>query len=171
MLVGQSISVFDRPLQPLTFVVFMLGASSLTRGRVRNLIVHIFGTLLFKSRRIRDHKLQSHLRLSKHRGLGPSISTGQGQGAPVITPNTGFPLCRLILVAGLWCRYSNSLIRPCQGPRCKHLSSVSVQMYLAMAGNRWKNWHMPLLSRSGHFKRKFKFRQFPSNLYIPKQQI
>jgi hypothetical protein len=40
-------------------------------------------------------------------GSGPRIYIPQEEGTPVITPDTGFPFCRLLRLAGMRWRYSN----------------------------------------------------------------
>jgi hypothetical protein len=90
-----------RKLQLCYFV-----APSLTRGRVCNLLVQLLlglaraVTLGSKSRRIHGHILLSHLRLPQPGAPGPRIYIPQEQGGPVIPPDTGFPFCRLLLLAG-----------------------------------------------------------------------
>jgi hypothetical protein len=72
-------------------------APSLTRGRVCNLLVLLLlglaraVTLGSKYRRTHGHILLSHLELSQ--------PLPQEQGGPVIPPGTGFPFCRLLLLA------------------------------------------------------------------------
>jgi hypothetical protein len=88
------------------------GASSLTRGRVCNLLVRLLLglaralTLGTKSHRTHNHTLLSRLRLPKPGGQGPLIYIPQEQGGPVIPPGSGFPFCRLLRLAGLRWRYS-----------------------------------------------------------------
>jgi hypothetical protein len=88
-------------------------APSLTIGRVCNLLVELLLCLArvvalgAKSHRTLDHILHSHLRLSQLGGSGPCIYIPQEQGDPVIPPGTGFPLRRLLRLAGLRWRYSN----------------------------------------------------------------
>jgi hypothetical protein len=60
-----------------------------------------------KSRRTRNHTLLSHLRLLQPGGSGSRIYNPQEQGGPVIPPGTGFPLPRLLRLAGLRWRYCN----------------------------------------------------------------
>jgi hypothetical protein len=59
------------------------------------------------SGRTRNHTLLFHLRVSQPGGQGPRIYMPQEQGGPVISPGTGFPLPRLLRLAGLRWRYSN----------------------------------------------------------------
>jgi hypothetical protein len=66
-------------------------------------------TQLFKSRRTRNHTLLSLLRLPQPGGPVSRIYILQEQGRPVISPGTGFPLRRLLRLAGLQWRYSNPL--------------------------------------------------------------
>jgi hypothetical protein len=72
-------------------------APSLTRGRVRNLLVQLLlglaraVTLGSKSRRTHGHSLLSHLRLPQPGGPGSRIYIAQEQGGPVIL------LCRRVL--------------------------------------------------------------------------
>jgi hypothetical protein len=79
-----------------------VGASSLTRGRVCNLLIQlVLGlaravTLGARSRRTHDHILLSHLRLPEPGGPGPCIYISQEQGGPVTPLDTGFPFCRLL---------------------------------------------------------------------------
>jgi hypothetical protein len=58
-------------------------------------------TLMSKSRRTHGHILLSHLRLLQPGGPGPRIYIPQEQGGPVIPPDTGFPFCHLLRLAGL----------------------------------------------------------------------
>jgi hypothetical protein len=83
------------------------GAPSPTRGRVCTLLVKFVVTLLPKSCRTHDHTLLSHLKLPQAGGLGPCIYIPQEQGGPVIVPGTGFPICRLLRLAGLQWSHSN----------------------------------------------------------------
>jgi hypothetical protein len=46
------------------------------------------------------HILLSHLRLPQPGGPGSRIYVPQEQGGPVIRSGTGFPLCRLLRLAG-----------------------------------------------------------------------
>jgi hypothetical protein len=79
---------------------------TLSDERMGNLLVQLLlglaraVTLASKSRRTHDHILLSHLRLPQHGGPGPRIYIPQEQGGPVIPPSTGFPLCRLLRLAG-----------------------------------------------------------------------
>jgi hypothetical protein len=81
-------------------------APSLRRGRVCNLFVQLLlglaraVTLGSKSRRTHDHILLSHLRLPQPGGPGSRIYIPQEQGGPVIPTGTGFPLRRLLRLAG-----------------------------------------------------------------------
>jgi hypothetical protein len=84
------------------------------KGWVCNLIVQLLlgltrsVTLGPKSRRTHDHTLLSHLRLPQPGGPGPRNNIPEEQGGPVIPPGTGFPLRRLLRLAGLRWRYLNS---------------------------------------------------------------
>jgi hypothetical protein len=60
-----------------------------------------------KSCKTSNHTLLSHLRLPQPGGPGSSIYIPQEQGGPVIPPGTGFPLRRLLRLAGLRWRHSN----------------------------------------------------------------
>jgi hypothetical protein len=60
-----------------------------------------------ESRRTRNHTLLSQLRLPQPGGPGSCIYIPQEQGGPVIPSGTGFPLRRLLRLAGLRWRYSN----------------------------------------------------------------
>jgi hypothetical protein len=51
------------------------------------------------------HLTVSDLRLSQLGGPGPHICIPQEQGGPLIPSGTGFPFCRLLLLAGLRWRY------------------------------------------------------------------
>jgi hypothetical protein len=62
-----------------------------------------------ESLRTRNHTLLPHLRLPQPGGPGPRIYNPQEQGAPVIPPGIGFPLRRLLRLAGLRWRYYNPL--------------------------------------------------------------
>jgi hypothetical protein len=64
-------------------------------------------TLGPKSSSTHGHILLSHLRLPQPGMPGSCIYIPQEQGDPVIPPVTGFPFCRLLLLAGLRWRYSN----------------------------------------------------------------
>jgi hypothetical protein len=81
-------------------------ASSLTRGRVCNLLVQLLLGLAravilgSKSRRIHGHIVQSPPRLSQPGESGSRIYIPQEQGGSVIHPGAGFPFCRLLLLAG-----------------------------------------------------------------------
>jgi hypothetical protein len=83
------------------------GAPSLTRIQVSNLLVQFAASFRFKSRRTHYHILLSHLRLPQRGGLGSRIYIPQEQGGSVIPPDTGFPFCRLLRLAGLRWRYSS----------------------------------------------------------------
>jgi hypothetical protein len=61
-----------------------------------------------ESRKTRNHTLLSHLRLPQPGRPGSRIYIPQEQGGPVISPGIGFPLHRLLRLAGLRWRYSNS---------------------------------------------------------------
>jgi hypothetical protein len=79
-------------------------APSLARGRVC-IVQLVLGlakavTLGSKSHRIHGHILLSHLRLPQPGGPGPRIYIPQEQGGPVIPPDSGFPLRRLLRLAG-----------------------------------------------------------------------
>jgi hypothetical protein len=58
-----------------------------------------------ESLRTHNHTLLSHLRLPQPGGPGSHIYIPQEQGSPVIPVGTGFPLRRLLRLAGLWWRY------------------------------------------------------------------
>jgi hypothetical protein len=60
-----------------------------------------------ESLRIRNNILLSHLRLPQPGGPGSRIYIPQEQGGPLMPPGTGFPLRRLLRLAGLRWRYSN----------------------------------------------------------------
>jgi hypothetical protein len=60
-----------------------------------------------ESLRTRNHTLLSHLRLPQPGVPGSRIYIPQEQGGPVIPEGTGFPLRRLLRLAGLRWRYSN----------------------------------------------------------------
>jgi hypothetical protein len=87
-------------------------APSLTRGRACNLLL-LLGLecavpLGSESLGTKDHNLLSQfLRLPQPEGPGTRIYIPQEQGGPVIPSVTGFPLRRLLRLAGLWWRYSN----------------------------------------------------------------
>jgi hypothetical protein len=81
-----------------------------------------------KSRRTRDQTLLSHLRLPQPRGRGSRIYIRQDQRGPVIPPGTGFPLRRLLRLAGLGWRYSNP-------PRTWRARSP----YIYPSGTRWSS--------------------------------
>jgi hypothetical protein len=54
-----------------------------------------------ESRRTRNHTLLPHLRLLQRGGPGFHIYIPQEQGGAVTPPGTGFPLRRLLRLAGL----------------------------------------------------------------------
>jgi hypothetical protein len=60
-----------------------------------------------ESRRTRNHTLLSHLRLPEPGGPGSRIYILQEQDGPDVPSGTGFPLIRLLRLAGLRRRYSN----------------------------------------------------------------
>jgi hypothetical protein len=64
-------------------------------------------TQWYESRRTRNHTLLSYLRLPQPGGPVSRIYIPQEEGGPVIRPGAGFPLCRLLRLAGLRWRYSN----------------------------------------------------------------
>jgi hypothetical protein len=115
--VGQSVLVSGSQPEPMTrflfsvwqLRVFWCGAPSLTRGWVCNLIVQL---LLGLARAVtlgsKSHRTQSHLRLPQPGGPVPRIYIPQEQSVPVIPPGSGFPIHRLLLLAGLRLRYSIS---------------------------------------------------------------
>jgi hypothetical protein len=84
--------------------VFLCGASTLTRERVCNILIHLLlglaraATVGFKPYRAHDHILLSHLRLLQLGGSGPHIHISTG---------TGFSFRRLLRLARLRLRYSN----------------------------------------------------------------
>jgi hypothetical protein len=80
-----------------------------------------------ESCRTHNHILLSHLRLPQPGWPGSRIYTPQVQGGPVIPPGTGFPLRRLLRLAGLRWRDSNLLP---QGSRYQ----VQVQVISATDG-------------------------------------
>jgi hypothetical protein len=114
--VGQSVLVSGAHLESVTrfllshwrLRVSWYGAPSLTRARVCNLLVQLLPglaravTLGLKSRRIHGHILLSHLKLPQPGGPGPCIYIPQEQGAPVISPGTGFRFCRLLRLGKIW---------------------------------------------------------------------
>jgi hypothetical protein len=97
-----------RQLRRCYFVV-----PSLTRGRACNLLYNCFWALPEQSllggspAELTIIFLLSHPRLPQPGGPGPCSYIPQEQGGPVIPPGTGFPLCRLIQLAGLRWRNSN----------------------------------------------------------------
>jgi hypothetical protein len=121
--IGQSVLVSGAHLGPVTNFSFSLQfpsdscvffvAPSLTRGRVCNLQYNCFWALTEQSllgrspAELNDHMLLSHLRLPKPGGPGSRIYSPQEQGGPVIPPGTGFPLCRLLRLAGQRLSYSD----------------------------------------------------------------
>jgi hypothetical protein len=100
------LEIFFRQLWVCYFV-----ASSLTRGRICNLLLLLVlasvAPLGSESRGTQDHILLSQFLKLQPGGPGPRIYIPQEQGGPVILPGTGFPLCRLLRLAGLRWRYSN----------------------------------------------------------------
>jgi hypothetical protein len=92
---------FFRQLRFCNFVV-----PSLMRGRACNLFVQLLLGLAravilgSKSRRTRGHILLSLMRLPQPGGPGSRIYVPQEQGGPVIPPDTVFPFCRLLRLAG-----------------------------------------------------------------------
>jgi hypothetical protein len=121
--VGQSVLVPGTHLGPATNFSFTLKcsldnypvcyfvASSLTRGRVCNLLLLVLANavpLWFESRGTQNYiLLPQFLRLPQPGGSSPRIYIPQEQGGPVILPGTGFPFRRLLRLAGLRWRYSN----------------------------------------------------------------
>jgi hypothetical protein len=119
--IGQSLLVSGSHLESMTRFLFSVwqlwvswcGSPSLKRGQVCNLLVQLLlgiaraVTLGSKSCRTHGHILLSHVRLPQPGGPGPCIYMPQEQVGPVVPPGTGFPLCRLLRLAGLWWRYSN----------------------------------------------------------------
>jgi hypothetical protein len=87
--------------------------SSLTRGWLCRLqLLLAFASIVIlgsESRGTHDNILLSQIRDSPQpEGPGPCIYILQGQGGPFIPPDTGFPFRRLLRLAGLRWRYSNS---------------------------------------------------------------
>jgi hypothetical protein len=100
VLVSGTLEIFFRQLRVCYFV-----APSLTRGRVCNLLLLlvIASAVLLGSQSRGTHDdilLSQFLRLPQPGGPGPRIYIPQEQGGPVIPPGTGFPLCRLLRLAG-----------------------------------------------------------------------
>jgi hypothetical protein len=101
------LEIFFRQLRVCYFA-----ASSLTRGRVCNLLLLLVLTssvpLWYESRENQDHNLLSQfLRLTQPEGPGPRMYILQEQGGVVIPPGTGFTFCRLLRLAGQRWKYSN----------------------------------------------------------------
>jgi hypothetical protein len=92
---------------------FIYGAPSLTKGRVSNLQCN---HSMVRVAQNRNHVLLSHLRFPQPGGPGSRIYIPQEQGGPVIPPGTGFPLHRLLRLAGLRWKYSNPLLPGGTGP-------------------------------------------------------
>jgi hypothetical protein len=102
------LEIFFRQLRVCYFV-----APSLTRGRVRNLLLLlVFASVVplgSESRGTHDSILLSQfLRLPQPGGPGPRIYIPQKQGCPDIPPGTGFPFRRLLRLVRLRWRYSIS---------------------------------------------------------------
>jgi hypothetical protein len=85
----------------------MAGVSSVSGRQVDSRVELI--TQWSELLRTRNHTLLSHLRLPQPGGPGSRIYIPQEQGGPVIPPSTGFPLHRLLRLAGVRWRYSNHL--------------------------------------------------------------
>jgi hypothetical protein len=89
------------------------GASSLRRWRVCNLLVQFAVILWPKSRRTHYHILLSHVRpyFTVSYETPPTFRArslylySPGTGGLVISPDTGFPFCRLLRLAGLQWRW------------------------------------------------------------------
>jgi hypothetical protein len=106
---GSQLEILTRLFFCLTIAGFSIGAPSLTRGWVCNLLVKLLlgleraVTLRSKSRKTHGHILLSHLRLPQPGGPGLRIYIPQRQGGPVTTPGTEFTFRCLLRLAG----YSN----------------------------------------------------------------
>jgi hypothetical protein len=137
------LEIFFRLLRVCYFV-----ASSLTRERVRNLLLLLL--LPTQSRGTQYHLLlPQFLRLAQPGVPGPRIYIPQGQGGPDMPPGTGFPFRRLLRLAGLRWRYS---IPPPHGKlwhiRCRHeLLIITADRYLATLHKQRRNdfptWSVP----------------------------
>jgi hypothetical protein len=79
------------------------GLVSIGRPLWREYGSEIYGVIIHwsESLRTRNHILLSHLRLPQLGGPGSRIYIPQEQGGPVIPPGAGFPLSRLLRLAGL----------------------------------------------------------------------
>jgi hypothetical protein len=83
---------------------------TLTRAQVCNLLLVLASTVPLGSepRGTQDHILFQFLRLPQPGGPGPRIYIPQEQGGPDISLDTGFSFRRLLRLAGLRWRYSNT---------------------------------------------------------------
>jgi hypothetical protein len=133
------LEIFFRQLQICYFV-----APSLTRGQVCNLVllqglvsaVHLWS----ESHGTQDHILLSQFsRLLQRGGSGSRIYIPQEQGGPVIPPSTGFPLYRLLRLAGLRWRYSNP---PPHGWLNNVWWTLQVTTALGDLGSSWRSCNM-----------------------------
>jgi hypothetical protein len=73
-------------------------------------VLFLWGSVITQWSELRgthNHTLLSHLRLHQPEGPCSRIYIPQEQGGPVIPPGTGFPLRRLLRLAGLRWRCSN----------------------------------------------------------------
>jgi hypothetical protein len=93
----------------------------------------------------------SHLRLPQPAGPDPSIYIPQEQGGPVTPPGTGFHFRRILLLAGLRCRYSSRHHRVYEDAR----STTSVVRTKCASLNTWTNrYKRPVLGNAQHLRSK-----------------
>jgi hypothetical protein len=131
-------------------LVFLCWASYLMRGRICNLLLQLLRglaravTLGSKSSRTLAHILMTHLSVLQPGGPGPRSYIRQEQGGPVIHPDAGFPLRRLLRLAGLRWTYSNS---PPHGIDDSHefefdlcCDRWSVGQFILVSGPIWDRW-------------------------------
>jgi hypothetical protein len=95
-------------------LVCCYGAPFLTRGRgcPLQLLMGLASAVILgsESRGTHDHSLLSQIRdFPNLEGQVPLIYIAQEQGGPIMTPGAGFPLRRLLRLAGLWWRYRSRL--------------------------------------------------------------
>jgi hypothetical protein len=83
----------------------------------------------------------SDSRLPEPGGPGPRIYILQKQGGRVISPGTGFPFCRLLLLAGLRWSYSKSKShsdwRPVSQSWCRAPSGAHDQIFITVWQSRY----------------------------------
>jgi hypothetical protein len=97
-------------------------------------------------RRTRNHTLLSHLRLLQPGGPGSRIYIPQEQGVSAIPPGAGFPLRRLLRLAGLRWMYFNP---PSQGQENSPVFEEALFFCLQDRIPKWEWRNLVLLQRRG----------------------